>query len=537
MDWKILATVFAAVFVAEMADKTQLVTMLFATDKAVSKWLVFFGSASALVLTSAIGVLAGTLLSQVINVKTMSIVAGAGFILIGHVDAVPWAVQRALIGQQVADTLNRDVNHHHHHAPPDYNRAFAAGVVLNVGFVIVEAVFGVLSNSLALLTDAGHNLSDVLGLLLAWGAAALAKKRPSARRTYGFSRATIIASLFSGLLLMGAVGAIGWEAISRLMSPAQPAGKTIMIVAAIGVVINTVTALFFFSGKDHDLNIRGAFLHMAADAGGIAGRGGLGGADLLPGLQLDRPTDQPGHRRGHPALHLGPAARFAEPGGGRRAAQCRPGSRTRLPVDAVGCAGDSRPAHLADEHHRHRADRPHGDGRVSGQRQLPERGGEGSAGALFHQPPDHPAGAARRRVRLPPVGPLRRLGPVNTPRCSADSSAQAFVYLIAAVVAVPLAKRMGLGSALGYILAGVAIGPFVLGLVGQETQDVMHFAEFGVVLMLFLIGLELEPGVLWRMRVPILGLGGAQVAADGAGAGRRGAGPGPALADRRWPSA
>ena len=162
--------------------------------------------------------------------------------------------------------MNRDVNHHHHHAPPDYNRAFAVGVALNVGFVIVEAVFGVLSNSLALLTDAGHNLSDVLGLLLAWGAAALAKKRPSARRTYGFSRATIIASLFSGLLLMGAVGAIGWEAISRLMVPAQPAGKTIMIVAAIGVVINTATALFFFSGRDHDLNIRGAYLHMAADA-------------------------------------------------------------------------------------------------------------------------------------------------------------------------------------------------------------------------------------------------------------------------------
>jgi len=123
-----------------------------------------------------------------------------------------------------------------------------------------------MSDSLALLTDAGHNLSDVLGLLLAWGAATLAKKRPSARRTYGFSRATIIASVFSGLLLMGAVGAIGWEAVHRLVEPAQPAGKTIMIVAAIGVVINTVTALFFLSGKDHDLNIRGAFLHMAADA-------------------------------------------------------------------------------------------------------------------------------------------------------------------------------------------------------------------------------------------------------------------------------
>lgn len=140
------------------------------------------------------------------------------------------------------------------------------GVILNVGFVVVEAAFGILSDSLALLTDAGHNLSDVMGLLLAWGAAALAKRRPSPRRTYGYSRATIIASLFSGLLLMGAVGAIGWEAVGRLVDPPQPAGMTIMIVAAVGVVINTVTALFFLSGKDHDLNIRGAFLHMAADA-------------------------------------------------------------------------------------------------------------------------------------------------------------------------------------------------------------------------------------------------------------------------------
>ncbi len=162
--------------------------------------------------------------------------------------------------------MNRHANHGHHHAPPDYSRAFAVGVTLNVAFVVIEAVFGVLSNSLALLTDASHNLSDVIGLLLAWGAATLAKRRPSARRTYGYSRATILASLFSGLLLMGAVGAIGWEAINRLMTPAQPAGITIMVVAAIGVVINSVTALFFFKGKDHDLNIRGAYLHMAADA-------------------------------------------------------------------------------------------------------------------------------------------------------------------------------------------------------------------------------------------------------------------------------
>ncbi len=123
-----------------------------------------------------------------------------------------------------------------------------------------------MADSLALLTDAGHNLSDVFGLLLAWVAAALAKRKPSLRRTYGFSRATIIASLFSGLLLMGAVGAIGWEALDRLMEPAQPAGKSIMIVAAIGVLINTATAMLFFSGRQKDLNIRGAYLHMAADA-------------------------------------------------------------------------------------------------------------------------------------------------------------------------------------------------------------------------------------------------------------------------------
>ena len=174
--------------------------------------------------------------------------------------------------------MNREVAHHHHHAPPDYSRAFAAGVALNLAFVVVEVVFGILSNSLALLTDAGHNLSDVLGLLLAWGAAALAAKRPSTRRTYGYSRATIIASLFSGLLLMGAVGAIGWEAFNRLLEPAAPAGGTIMIVAAIGVVINTATALLFLSGKDSDLNIRGAFLHMAADAAvslGVVASGAL----------------------------------------------------------------------------------------------------------------------------------------------------------------------------------------------------------------------------------------------------------------------
>jgi cobalt-zinc-cadmium efflux system protein len=162
--------------------------------------------------------------------------------------------------------MNGKTGHSHHRAAPDYNRAFAVGVALNVLFVLVETVSGLLSDSLALLSDAGHNLSDVLGLLLAWGAAALARRRPSSHRTYGYSRATILASLFSGLLLMGAVGAVGWEALNRLLVPGKPAGVTIMIVAAVGVVINSVTALFFFSGKDRDLNIRGAYLHMAADA-------------------------------------------------------------------------------------------------------------------------------------------------------------------------------------------------------------------------------------------------------------------------------
>jgi len=162
--------------------------------------------------------------------------------------------------------MNHDSHHHHHHAAPDYNRAFAVGVALNVIFVVIEVFYGVVADSLALITDAGHNLSDVLGLLLAWGASYLAGKQPSLRRTYGYSRATILASMFSGLLLLAAVAVISWEAVNRFVEPSEPVGQTIMVVAGIGVVINTVTAWFFVSGKDHDLNIRGAYLHMAADA-------------------------------------------------------------------------------------------------------------------------------------------------------------------------------------------------------------------------------------------------------------------------------
>ncbi len=162
--------------------------------------------------------------------------------------------------------MDRKAHHHHHHAAPDYNRAFAVGVALNVGFVVIEVFYGIVADSLALITDAGHNLSDVLGLLLAWGASFLAGKQPSARRTYGFSRATILASMFSGLLLLTAVAIIGWEAVNRFITPAEPAGGTIMAVAGIGVLVNSITAWFFVAGKDHDLNIRGAYLHMASDA-------------------------------------------------------------------------------------------------------------------------------------------------------------------------------------------------------------------------------------------------------------------------------
>lgn len=162
--------------------------------------------------------------------------------------------------------MNRHSHHHHHDATPDFSRAFAVGVGLNILFVVIEVAYGVMADSLALITDAGHNLSDVMGLLLAWGATYLAAKLPSTRRTYGYSRATILASMFSGLLLLAAVALISWEAINRFFLPAEPAGQTIMIVAGIGVLINSITAWFFVSGKDHDLNIRGAYLHMAADA-------------------------------------------------------------------------------------------------------------------------------------------------------------------------------------------------------------------------------------------------------------------------------
>jgi cobalt-zinc-cadmium efflux system protein len=153
----------------------------------------------------------------------------------------------------------------HSHAPKDFGRAFAVGIVLNTAFVLIEAGAGIWSHSLALLADAGHNLSDVLSLLLAWGATVLARRAPSARRTYGMRKATILASLTNAVLLLVAVGVIASESVRRLMEPAQVQTLPVMITAGIGVVINTLTALMFMRGHD-DLNVKGAFMHMAADA-------------------------------------------------------------------------------------------------------------------------------------------------------------------------------------------------------------------------------------------------------------------------------
>ena len=156
--------------------------------------------------------------------------------------------------------------HGHSHAPASFDRAFLIGIALNTGFVIAEAAYGFIANSLALLADAGHNLSDVLGLLLAWVAASLAKRRPSARFTYGMKRTPILASLANAMLLLVASGAIVLEAVRRFSDPAPVAEATVIWVALVGIVINGVTALGFMAGRKNDLNIRGAFLHMVADA-------------------------------------------------------------------------------------------------------------------------------------------------------------------------------------------------------------------------------------------------------------------------------
>jgi len=156
------------------------------------------------------------------------------------------------------------MNDHRH---INYNKAFGIGIALNAAFILFEAAYGILADSLALVADAGHNLGDVFGLLLAWGAHILSTRRPSYRRTYGWKSTTILAALINAIVLLMAVGGIGWAAIGRFSAPQPVSGTVIIYIAALGVIINAATAALFMADRAHDLNIRGAFLHMAADAG------------------------------------------------------------------------------------------------------------------------------------------------------------------------------------------------------------------------------------------------------------------------------
>lgn len=157
-------------------------------------------------------------------------------------------------------------DHGHSHAPADFGRAFLIGIVLNSAFVLIEAGYGLMSGSMALVADAGHNLSDVLGLLIAWGATLLAAKEPSERFTYGFKSSSILAALLNAALLLIAVGAIALETVQRFFNPAPVSSGTMILVASVGILINGFTAWLFMRGRKSDLNIRGAYLHMVADA-------------------------------------------------------------------------------------------------------------------------------------------------------------------------------------------------------------------------------------------------------------------------------
>jgi cobalt-zinc-cadmium efflux system protein len=169
--------------------------------------------------------------------------------------------------------------HAHSRAPADFGRAFGIGITLNLGFVVIETVYGFIANSMALLADAGHNLSDVLGLVVAWAAAVMARRAASPRFTYGFKKAPILAALANSLFLLVAIGAIGAEAVRRLFHPSLTEGGTVMIVAAVGIGVNAATALLFARGREHDINIAGAYLHMAADAA-------ISGAVVFAGLVI-----------------------------------------------------------------------------------------------------------------------------------------------------------------------------------------------------------------------------------------------------------
>lgn len=185
-----------------------------------------------------------------------------------------------------------DHDHHggHVHAPKDFGSMFAAATALNVGLVAVQVFYGIAAHSVALLADASHNFGDALGLVIAWGAHVLAKLNPTSRYTYGFRSASILAALLNGVILLVATGGIAWEAIERLFEPGKVAGMTVMVVAAIGIVINGLSAWLLMAGQKSDLNIRGAFLHMVGDAAVSLGVVIAGGVIILTGWNWLDPT-------------------------------------------------------------------------------------------------------------------------------------------------------------------------------------------------------------------------------------------------------
>ena len=188
------------------------------------------------------------------------------------------------------------MGHDHSHAPANHNKAFAIGIGLNVAYIIVEVIAGLAIHSLALLADAGHNASDVLSLMLAWGASYLSQTAPTKRHTYGLRGSTILASLANAVILLVAIGAIAWEAIQRFAQPVSVPGNPVMLVAAIGVAINGATALLFMKGRERDLNIRGASFHMAADAGVSARCNCSRIRDQRHSHSMDRSDGEPAHR-------------------------------------------------------------------------------------------------------------------------------------------------------------------------------------------------------------------------------------------------
>jgi cation diffusion facilitator family transporter len=236
------------------------------------------------------------------------------------------------------------------HVPQSFGTAFVVGTALNAGYVVVELIFGIFAHSLALIADAGHNFGDVLALLLAWGATYLASTPSTARRTYGLGRSSILAALANSALLLIAVGGISWEAIRRFSDPGEVGGKTVMIVAAIGIVINGVTALLFFAGRERDLNIRGAFLHMTADAAVSAGVVIAGLLILLTGIRWIDPGGEPDYQCGDCLGNMGFAPRLTCDGSRPGAGECRPKCSSQVSGRARWRHRRARSAYLAAEH-------------------------------------------------------------------------------------------------------------------------------------------------------------------------------------------